>query len=501
MTLKSKKQGAVEPPSGVALGQRIRLYPTDEQAVAFAKACGVARATWNWGLVEWKRQYEEWKQQDAVWRTQGGVGKCPTIEKPTAYSLKKQYNSIKKEKFPYVYESPKDANQQPFANLHSAFQSFFKGEAEYPQLKRKKDCKDSFYLSNDQFRFEDGYVKLPLIGRVKLAEYLRSEFQGGKILSGTVSEEAGQWFLSVNIQLNGDQKTAYLKERPRLGEGIVGVDLGVKTAVALSNGTMLEGPKAFKQFKKKLRRQQRVTARRARPRLDAAAKVKAERKAQGLPSLLSKERPPQGKNEQKSRKAVARTHQKIANIRRDFLHKTTASICRENQMVVIEDLNVKGMLKNHRLARSISDMGFHEFKRQMLYKADLYGVQLVIADRWFPSSKTCSRCKHKKANLALKERIFRCASCGLVIDRDLNAALNLRDYPIGRELGKISTKSATQGYWVSNAHSHVGSAARAAVRVSLRKRKAATSVESPQVSNPVERSEKFSGDHQRSPKA
>lgn len=369
------------PASGtVDRGHVIRLDPTYKQANALSRACGVSRFTWNWALAEWDRQYK------------AGL-------KPTASKLKLQWNTIKETEFPWVMESPRDANSQPFADLGRAFSNFFKSckgdrkgrKIRHPRFK-KKGQHDSFYVANDKFEVRKcgkrGVVRLPVIGNVKAFEDLR--FQG-KILSGRVFYQAGRWFLSVACETKIEQPSKF--EHP-----IVGVDLGLKTAVVLSHGDPIDAPKPLRQALRQLRRANR----------------KLDRRRKG------------GCNRRKMQLRVARIHQRIANVRKDFLHKVTSKICCENQAVVIEDLNVQGMIGNHRLARAISDVGFGMFRTFCEYKA---AGRVVVADRWFPSSKRCSRCGHVKDELKLSERVYHCEGCGLVMDRDRNASLNLEQYP------------------------------------------------------------------------
>ena len=373
---KPRAEGTVE------RGHVIRLDPTCKQAHAFACACGVARQAFNWGLAEWQRQYK------------AGL-------KPTADKLKKQYNAIKGEQFPWVYDSPKDANQQAFTDLGTDFSNFFsscKGERKgkrvgYPKFK-KKGVHDSFYVSNEKFevraRGKRGVVRLPVIGDVRMREQLR--FQG-KILSARVSRQADEWYISIQVETDAGVPWAHKYAS-------VGVDLGIKTAVVPSHGKDEDAPKPLKAALAKLRRTNRKLRRR-----------------HGV------------ENHRKTRIARAKLYLRIANVRKDFLHKVTTKIVRENQTVVIEDLNVAGMARNHRLARALSDVGMGMFREFMTYKAPVYGTELVVASRWFPSTKRCSRCGHVNAEMPLSERIFRCEECGYVELRDKNASYNLEQYP------------------------------------------------------------------------
>ena len=361
------------------LAHKIALDPTCKQMAALARAAGCARFAYNWGLNEWKTQYA------------AGA-------KPTAASIKKRFNEIKEVQFPWIYDSPKDANQQAFTDLGNAFNNFFKSvngkrngrRVAFPKF-HKKGRRDSFYVSNDKFSLSGKSVKLPVIGKVKTREELRLQ---GKILSARVSRTADKWFISVQVE-----SEARVPNTPK--HEIVGVDLGLKTALVTSTGREFFAPKPLFAALKTLKRASRILARRKKG----------------------------SSNRRKAAMRVARIHARVANIRKDFVSKVTTKLCRENQAVVIEDLNVTGMLRNPRLARAISDVGFGMFGQQVRYKAEKFGCTLVVADRWFPSSKRCHMCGNVKEKLDLSERTYVCEACGLVEDRDVNAAINLEMYP------------------------------------------------------------------------
>ena len=372
------------------LGHIIRLDPTIKQANALARACGVARFTYNWALTEWQRQYK-------------------AGEKPSANALKKRFNEIKREQFPWIVESPRDANSQPFADLGRAFSNFFsslKGSRKgrrvgYPSPK-KKGVHDSFYVANDKFslrsRGSRGMVRLPVIGDVRTMEKLRWQ---GKILSGRVTRRADRWYLSVVVEMaDADRRETNKVER----RSIIGVDLGIKTAVVLSDGNKLDAPMPLKKSLRQLRRANRKLHRRK----------------------------PGGQNRYKARLVVARIYQRVASARKDFWDKVTTRLCRENQTIVVEDLSIGFMLKNRRLARAASDTALGLFRPMLNYKAKLHGTDIVVANKFFPSTQLCSRCEEEKKGdekLRLGDSTYVCAKCGLVIDRDFNASLNLEKYP------------------------------------------------------------------------
>jgi len=349
---------------------KIEISPNNKQATYFAKACGTARFAYNWALSEWKKQFD------------AGL-------KPNEVALRRQLNSIKKEQYPWMYEVTKNAPQMAIINLGEAFKRFFKGLAKYPQLK-KKGRHDSFSLTNDQFKVTENKIQLPHIGKVKLCELLRFT---GKIISATISRTANKWFVSITVETNAPQTTYE-------NQGVVGVDLGVKSLATLSTGEEIVGPKPHKALLKRLKHLSRSLSR----------KIKGS------------------KNRFKAKQKLAKLHARISNIRLDALHKLTTSLVQRFPTIVIEDLNVRGMLKNKKLARSISDMSFFEFRRQLEYKLKFRDGKLIVADRFFASSKICSSCGFKYEELKLSERTWTCSACHIFHQRDLNASINLKNY-------------------------------------------------------------------------
>ena len=355
---------------------KIALEPTADQEQQLRRAAGVARFTWNWALAEWKTWYKAGK-------------------KPSAMALKKYFNAIKGGLFPWVYDSPRDANAQPFANLDKAFKRFFGGDAKYPKFKKKGKCRDAFYVANDKFHVEGDVITLPRVGKVKMREALRFD---GKVVCATVSRTASRWFVSISVEVDLPV-IANENQASRAG-----VDLGVKnlaTVASLGDDIIIEGPKPLRAGLRRLRRLNRSLS----------------RKAKG------------SKNREKARLRLARCHARIADVRMDALHKLTTRLVRTYGCVVIEDLGVKGMLRNGKLARVISDMGFGEFRRQLTYKSELSQGKVIVADRWFPSSKLCRKCGLVNESLTLKDRTFTCSGCRHVEDRDIHAARNLERYP------------------------------------------------------------------------
>ncbi|MEF3193375.1 MAG: transposase [Halothiobacillaceae bacterium] len=386
------------------LTHKIALCPTPEQADYFARACGTARRVWNWALNEWNKQYE-------------------AGQKPHAMALKKQFNAIKysdpqwldKNGHPWLKTIHRDAHSRPFDNLARAWNRFFADiksgkQAHEPRFKKKGRSRDSFYVANDKFSVSGKTIRLPKIGNVAMTEALRFD---GKILGATVSRTANRWFVAIQVEVPDAQFY-----RLRGKHGVTGVDLGIKAAATLSSGEAIEAPRPLKSALRRLRIRSRRLSRR----------IKAAKMAAGFAPnapLPKGTRLPVSSHRKKSSAILARLHARVANIRADFVHKLTTRLCRENQAVVIEDLHVKGMLANDRLARAISDVGFGMFRSQIEYKAKRYGTRLVIADRWYPSSRLCSVCGWKNDALSLRDREWTCSECGTHHDRDHNAALNL----------------------------------------------------------------------------
>ncbi len=372
------------------ISHKIRLNPSNKQATYFAKAAGTARFAYNWALAEWQTQYAVWKEDN-------------TQPKPSQFSLRKQLNAIKREQFPWMLEVTKNAPQMAIIQLGQAFNNFFAGRAKYPQFKKKGKSRDSFTLTNDQFTIDACRVRIPNLGLVRMRETLRFS---GKILSATISRTADQWFASITVDTQDHNHLP-----PAENQGTVGVDLGVSALATLSTGEKVAGAKPHKALLSRLKRLSRSLSR----------KVKGSA------------------NHHKAKQKLAKLHARIANIRKDSLHKLTTDLTRRFHTIGIEDLNVSGMVKNRYLSRSISDMGFFEFRRQLEYKAAMRGGVVVVANRFFASSKTCSACGEKVEKLPLSIRSWECPTCGTHHDRDVNAAINLANYAVS------STVSACGG--------------------------------------------------------
>lgn len=367
-------------------GFKTELKPNDRQRTLLLQHAGCARFAYNWGL---ERCIEA--------RRNGG-------KKPSAMELHRRLNAIKGSEFPWMYESSKCAPQEALRDLDRAYKNFFRrckqkkrGKKGFPRFKSRSRGIGSFRLTGS-IGASETHVTLPRIGAVRLKEhgYLPTSDDDVRVLSATVSEKAGRWFVSLQVEIESqDPPPAEEDDRP-----IVGVDLGIKTLATCSDSTTFENPKALGSKLRKLKRLQR--------------------------SLSRKERG--SENRKKAAKKVAKLHWRISNVRRNALHEVTTWLIRNHSAVVIEDLNVSGMMKNHNLARAIADVGFHEFRRQLEYKGEWYGCEIVVADRFFPSSKTCSECGAINEALTLSDREWVCVGCGSIHDRDLNAAVNLKNW-------------------------------------------------------------------------
>lgn len=377
------------------LVHKIELKVNNKQATYFAKACGVARFAYNWALGEWQKQYK-------------------AGQKPNEINLRKYLNSIKSEQFPWMLEVTKVAPQQAIKNLGTAFQRFFNHQGKYPKFK-KKGIHDSFRADNgpakvgsDAVRIIDKKMKLPRIGWVRLKEKLRFT---GQVKSVVISRRANRWYAGISVD------TTELNQ-VRKNQGIVGVDLGIKTLATLSTGEQIVGPRAHKQLLTRLRKYSK----------------KLSRCKKG------------SKSYKKARLKLSKTHAKIRDIRIDNLHKLTTDLALRFNTIGIEDLNINGMVRNKKLARHIMDGSFYEFRRQLEYKAKWYGSTVVVVGRFYPSSKLCHCCNCINQELKLSDRQWRCSNCNKLHDRDINAAINIANY--ARHADTIVSTQSSCGIYV-----------------------------------------------------
>jgi putative transposase len=368
---------------------KTELDLNNAQKTACAKHAGAARWAYNWGLA---RKIEAYQKGEKV---------------PTAIGLHRELNVLKKGELAWMYEVSKCAPQEALRNLDRAFANFFRRVKEkkagkkiqvgFPRFKSKKDGLGSFRLTGAIHVF-DGAIQLPRLGLLRLKERGYLPVDGVKVFSATVSERAGRWFVSIQVQNSlPDPARSPAFGAGRTAKPVAGVDLGIMALATFSDGTRVENPRALKRSLRKIKRLQRTVSRRQTG----------------------------SANRRKAVHQLAKAHFRVANIRQDTLHQATSLLAKTKSAVVLEDLNVSGMMKNHHLAQAIADVGLYEFRRQLTYKGMWNGCEVLVADRFYPSTKRCSRCGNIKAGFDLSERVYECEVCGLIIDRDLNAALNL----------------------------------------------------------------------------
>src|SRR5258708_5037576 len=359
---------------------KIRLHPTPEQANYFARAAGTSRFVWNWALAEWNRQYE-------------------AGEKPTALKLKKQFNEIRREQFPWTWEVTKNASDQPFLDLGKAYTAFFEGlkngkKQGRPKFKSKKRSRASFYLANDQFEPGDHRIWIPKLGWVNMAESLRFN---GNVTGTRITKNADWWFASITVELEDAQP-----QPPHPRPHAVRIHVGLKRLATLSPGEEYENQACLKTALGKLRQ----------------ANKRLHRRVKG------------SKSREKARRQVARLHYQITCMRDDVLHKLTTRLATCYGIIGIEDLNIKGLLKNRRLSRSFSDAALGKLLNLLTGKVQQRGGQAILLGRFFPSIKTSHFFGWKWEAMGLSDRIFicqnpKCASYGFSQDRDHHAVFNI----------------------------------------------------------------------------
>ncbi len=356
---------------------RTELNPQEAQRSLFLQHAGAARWAYNWGLAT----------KQAAFEASG--------ESPSAIELHRILNAHKAKDYPWLYRVSKCAPQEALRDLDRAFKNFFAGRARFPLFKsRRRSGIGSFRLTGS-ITVDDRHIRLPRLGRIRLKErgYLPVDGTlGFHILSATVSERAGGWFVSLQVEQQ--------IELPVNHGPMAGMDLGISRLATVSDGSVFENPKSLNRCLGKLRRLQRSVSRK---RLGS-------------------------RNRWKAKRLLARHHLKISNVRRDAIHKATTAQVKSKSVLVVEDLDCLGMLRHgdRNLSRNLADASLGEFLRQVDYKSRWYGCRVVKADPYFPSTRRCSVCGYIKPEaLPLSQRTFECERCGAVLDRDLNSARNL----------------------------------------------------------------------------
>lgn len=370
---------------------KVELDPNNTQRTAFLRHAGAVRFIYNWGLAEISESYQERKAATPEGERVKGALR-PLDLQARLPALKVTH--------PWLIGVHSQVPQQSLRNLDRAFQGFFRrvkaGHTPgYPKFKKRGVSKPSFQFPQ-RVSVTDRHIRLPKIGLVRLKQHGCIP-TGVHLKTVTVSETAGRWFATVLVEGPDPAKVVTTGE-------IIGVDLGIKTLAVLSDGTAYPNPKHLEHTQGRLISLQRQLARQQKG---------SHRRA-------------------KTKARIAKVHARIAAQRSDSLHKMTTQIVKTKRpsVIVLEDLNVSGMVQNHKLARAVSSAAFGEARRQITYKCEWYGVKLVLADRFYPSSKTCSGCGEVKPVLSLGERVYVCDACGHIQDRDLNAALNLRGWGV-----------------------------------------------------------------------
>lgn len=379
---------------------RYEVKPNASQRILFAKHVGAARFAYNWGLKERIRLYE--------------------VEKTTLSAIEQHrtLNALKASEFPWMYEVSKCAPQEALRDLDRAFKNFFRGlktgkSVGFPAFKMKGK-KDSCRFTG-AIKASGKMIQLPRIGTIRSKEKIQLK---GRILSASLIREADRWYVSLTIEHEIENPGQVVGEA-------VGIDLGLSCFAKLSNHEEIHASKPLAKHLKRLQRASRQHS----------------RKAKG------------SANRRKSALKLAKLHRRIRNIRTDFLHKATTRLTKTKSAIVIEDLDVRGMQKNGRLSRSISDAGWSTFRRMLEYKAQWYGSRIVIAPKFYPSSKQCSNCNAILAHLSLSTRQWTCPSCHKTHDRDFNAAVNLVKLYTGSSSGIYAcgdTSCGTSQQLVSN---------------------------------------------------
>ena len=351
---------------------KYRIYPTDEQKQQLTRTFGCCRFVYNWALR---------KKTDAYYNEQQRLYYKDLSEALT--QLKKQEATV------WLSDVSSVPLQQSLRHLDKAFINFFEGRGAYPTFKKKRNKQSTTYTAN-AFIWRDGTITLAKQDEPLDIRWSRPLPDGATPSSVTVSKDcADRYFISILVEEDIEHLPA--------SDQSIGADLGLKSFVVLSSGEIVDNPKFFAKDEKKL----------------VSAQRRHAKKKKG------------SKNRDKARKKVARLHARIVDRRRDFQHKLSTRLIRENQTICVETLAVKNMVKNEKLSKAISDVGWSEFIAQLEYKANWYGRTLIKIDRWYPSSKRCFDCGHMLNSLTLDVRVWTCPECGVVHDRDINAANNI----------------------------------------------------------------------------
>ena len=375
---------------------KVKLIPNQEQEELLWKHVNACRFVWNWGLDSQIKFYKLGEKY------------------MSGYSLKKELTKLKKEEL-WLNGVSSQSLAQSILDLDLAYKRFFKKESKFPNFKSKKKEIPRFSIRTDALYFTNNSFNIEKIGKIKSKTKMKLPEGRNfiKYINARIKYINGKWILSFGLEVENQDK-------PELTNESMGIDLGIKELAIVSKGTKnfifknINKTKKIKRLKSKLKHMQRVVSR----KYYTNNKLKIyDKKWTKSNSIIKYE------------KKIAKLQYKLSNIRKDYTHKTTTELI--NMLpyrIVIEDLNVKGMMKNRHLSKAIQEQNFYEFRRQIEYKSKWKGIEVILADRFFPSSKTCSNCGYIKSDLKLKDRIYKCNDCGFEIDRDVNASLNLMNY-------------------------------------------------------------------------
>ncbi|MBF8984829.1 transposase [Lutibacter sp. B2] len=366
------------------LAKKIRIIPSVEQEKQLWKSVGTARFIYNWTLA---RQEENYKNGGKFIKDG---------------DLRKEITILKKDELLWLNEVSNNVAKQAVKDGCIAYKRYFKSYSDKPKFKSRRKAKPSFYNDNMKLKVKTKMVLIEKVGWIKISEHLPMEV---KYTNPRISFDGKYWYLSVGVE----------KENPpvELTDESIGIDVGIKDLAICSNGMTFKNinkTRLVKKLEKRLRRLQRRVSRKYLKNKEGSKFVKTS-------------------NIVKLEKQIRLLHRRLSNIRNNHSHQATTKIVKAKpSRVVMETLNIKGMMKNRHLSKAIGQQCLYEFKRQLQYKCEFYGIEFVEADKWYSSSKICSECGHKKTKLALSERTYICEECGAVIDRDFNASINLSRY-------------------------------------------------------------------------
>ena len=372
------------------LAKKVRIYPTKEQEQKLWQSVGTARFIYNYTLAKQEENYKS-----------GGKFISDGI-------IRKELTQLKKSELIWLNEVSNNVTKQAVKDACNAYKRFFKGLAKKPKFKSRKKSKASFYNDPIKLKVKEKKVLIEKIGWIKTNEQIPIDI---KYNNPRVTYDNKYWYISVGIEVD--------KKQEELTDISLGIDLGLKDLAICSDGKVFKNinkTKEVKKLEKKLKQKQRQISR----------KYELNKIVKGGSCQFIKT-----KNIEKLENTTKLIHRKLTNIRNNYLHQVTTSIVKTKPYrIVIEDLNVSGMMKNKHLSDSVRKQCFNKFRQYITYKAEINGIELVVVDRFYPSSKTCSQCGSIKKDLKLKDRIYSCPHCGAIIDRDYNASLNLSMYKL-----------------------------------------------------------------------